>query len=163
MRLIESPATCAKGGIVAPVTTPTDAEFPVVAAVDLGPAVAVAAPASPVVESAPVPVVPPVTAPTEPVAPATPKWPHRTVEFLGDTLEVRTPDGGALAAFSLATSKYSPPQVRTEMTNLFIRSHMSETSYERVFSRMMNPDDTDYAVDTIGELVARIVTPAAPQ
>lgn len=84
-------------------------------------------------------------------------WTHETVEFLGDTLEVRKPSDQAMAAFSLATSKYVSPTTRNDMTNLFIMKHLSESSYDRVFGRLMDPDDEDYSLESIGKLVAAIV------
>lgn len=84
-------------------------------------------------------------------------WGHETVEFEGDHLEVRKPTQQALAAFSLATSKYVSPQTRNDMTGMFILRHLSPESYERVFSRLMDPDDEDYNLNTIGALMRAIV------
>jgi len=84
-------------------------------------------------------------------------WTHETVEFLGDTLDVRKPTEQALAAYSLASSKYVSMNIRNDMTGLFISRHLSPDSYERVFSRLMDPDDEDYTINTIGELMRVIV------
>ena len=43
------------------------------------------------------------------------------------------------------------------MTGLFMVKHLSEESFNRVFGRLMDPDDTDYTLDSIGALVAAIV------
>ena len=92
-------------------------------------------------------------------------WPHQTMEFMGDELQVRKPTPQALAAFSLATSKYVSNQMRNDMTGMFISRHLSPESYERVFSRLMDPDDTDYTVNSIGEMMRAVImldTDAAP-
>lgn len=82
---------------------------------------------------------------------------YRDLEFKGDKLQVRIPSQQALAAFSLSTSKYVDSQVRNDMTGMFINRHLSPESYEQVFSRLMNPDDTEYTVESIGELMRSIV------
>ena len=84
-------------------------------------------------------------------------WTHEKIEFLGDTLEVRKPTEQALAAYSLATSKYVSMQIRNDMTGLFISRHLSPASYERVFSRLMDPDDDQYTIETIGLLMRSVV------
>jgi hypothetical protein len=82
---------------------------------------------------------------------------YQELEFKGDTLHARKPTQQALAAFTLATSKYVAMQVRNDMTGLFINRHLSPESYEQVFSRLMDPDDPDYTVETIGELMRGVV------
>lgn len=83
--------------------------------------------------------------------------PYQDMEYKGDTLQARKPTQQALAAFSLATSKYVNMQVRNDMTGLFISRHLSPESYELVFSRLMDPDDPDYTIETIGELMRGVV------
>lgn len=87
-------------------------------------------------------------------------WLHGTVEFKGDTLGIRLPTRQALAAFSLASSKYVSLQVKNDLTGLFIARHLSPESYGRVFSRLMDPDEDDYDVETVGELFNLIVMAA---
>lgn len=82
---------------------------------------------------------------------------YEPLEFKGDKLTVRVPTQQALAAFSLSTSKYIGSQVRNDMTGMFINRHLSPESYEQVFSRLMDPDDEDYTVESIGELMRAIV------
>lgn len=100
-------------------------------------------------------------APSTEVAPVTETgvevWQHETLEFAGDVLEIRKPQQQALAAFSLASGKYVPVEVKNDITGLFISRHLSEESYGRVFSRLMDPDDPTYTVETIGELMRAIV------
>lgn len=87
-------------------------------------------------------------------------WPHGTVEFKGDLLGIRLPTRQALAAFSLASSKYVSLQVKNDLTGLFIARHLSPESYGRVFSRLMDPDEESYDVETVGELFNVIVMAA---
>lgn len=85
-------------------------------------------------------------------------WQHDWLEFKGDKLGIRLPTRQALAAFSLASSKYVEIGVKNDLTGLFIARHLSPESYGRVFSRLMDPDETDYDVETVGELFNAIVT-----
>jgi hypothetical protein len=84
-------------------------------------------------------------------------WEHETIEFRGDTLNVRRPTDQALAGLSLSSSKYVKMTTRNDITGLFIARHLSPQSYDRVFARLMDPDDTGYTVETIGELMGEIV------
>jgi hypothetical protein len=85
-------------------------------------------------------------------------WQHDWLEFKGDKLGIRLPTRQALAAFSLASSKYVEIGVKNDLTGLFIARHLSPESYGRVFSRLMDPDEKDYSVETVGELFNAIVT-----
>lgn len=87
-------------------------------------------------------------------------WNHDWLEFKGDKLGIRLPTRQALAAFSLASGKYVDLQVKNDLTGLFIARHLSPESYGRVFSRLMDPDEETYTVDTVGELFNAIVTAA---
>lgn len=87
-------------------------------------------------------------------------WKHDWLEFEGDKLGIRLPTRQALAAFSLASSKYIDLQVKNDLTGLFIARHLSPESYGRVFSRLMDPDEDNYTVDTVGKLFNAIVTAA---
>ncbi|MCB1796717.1 MAG: hypothetical protein KDJ70_20280 [Candidatus Competibacteraceae bacterium] len=84
-------------------------------------------------------------------------WKYDFLEFKGDRLEVRKPTAQALAAYSLASSKYVSNQIRNDMTGLFISRHLSDASYEQVFSRLMDPDEEEYGLETIGDLMRKIV------
>lgn len=81
----------------------------------------------------------------------------RELEFHGDTLKVRPPTQQALAAFSLGTSKHVPSNTRNDLTGLFISRHLSPESYERVFDRLMDPEDSSYDINSIGELMRLVV------
>ena len=85
-------------------------------------------------------------------------WKYDYLEFEGDKLGIRLPTRQALAAFSLASSKYVSMGVKNDLTGLFIARHLSPESYGRVFSRLMDPDDAAYTVETVGELFNAIVT-----
>lgn len=84
-------------------------------------------------------------------------WEHVRIDFLGDTLAARMPTQQALAGYSLSASKYVPTEVKTDMTGLFITQHLGPESYRRVMSRLMDPDDPEYDIDTIGALMREIV------
>ena len=84
------------------------------------------------------------------------EWEHERLEFKGELLEVRVPTQQALAAFSLASSKYVPMQVKNDIVGLFVSKHLSEKSYGHVWSRLISPDETEYNVETIGELMRSI-------
>lgn len=86
-----------------------------------------------------------------------PPWPHQTIEFEGEKWEVRKPKPQALAAFTLASSKYVPVEVQNDMVGLFIRNHMSDKSMRRAYERMFDPED-DFTQETMGRLFARIAT-----
>ena len=87
-------------------------------------------------------------------------WPHDFLEFKGDKLGIRLPTMQALAAFQLACSRYVPVTTQNDLTGLFIARHLSPESYARVFSRLMDPDEDEYTVDTVGELFNAIITAA---
>lgn len=87
---------------------------------------------------------------------APPPWAHQTIEFYGDDLEVRKPSEQALAGFSLASGKYVPQKLQNDLVSLFVKQHMSPTSLERVFFRLLDPDDSDYTPATVGELMKEI-------
>ncbi|QGH75275.1 tail assembly chaperone [Mycobacterium phage Quesadilla] len=87
-------------------------------------------------------------------------WPYDWLDFKGDKLGIRLPTRQALAAFSLASSKYVSLGVKNDLTGLFIARHLSPESYGRVFSRLMDPDENDYDVETVGELFNAIVMAA---
>ncbi|ADX31946.1 hypothetical protein TPA2_gp32 [Tsukamurella phage TPA2] len=136
--------------MTAPSTPTTDAVF----------AEQPAAPA-PAAPSAEVAVAEPAA---EVAVPDGPKpWEHETMEFRGDTLEIRKPTQQALSGFSLASSKYVDMQVKNDVFGLFLVRHLSPESYGRVMSRLMDPDDADYDTETIGELVKGLVETAVPE
>lgn len=87
---------------------------------------------------------------------APPPWAHQVIEFYGDKLEVRKPTEQALAGFSLASGKYVPQKLQNDLVSLFVKQHMSEKSLERVFFRLLDPEDKDYTPKTIGELMREI-------
>lgn len=87
-------------------------------------------------------------------------WSHDKLEFNGDVLGIRKPTQQALVAFSLASSKHVSRETQNDIIGLFIARHLSPASYGRVFSRLMDPDDPDYSVETIGELMRAVVSTA---
>lgn len=101
-----------------------------------------------------------LSAPTDAPETVEADWPHARLNFMGDELGIRKPTQQALAGFSLASSKYVRMETKNDITGLFIARHLSPVSYGRVFSRLMDPDDTAYTVDTIGELMKAVVMAA---
>jgi hypothetical protein len=159
-----------------PNTTPIVNSSPSLDPVPSAPPPAPTPPAQPVADPAPATEPEPEVIPAEPAAEPgtdvalaetgnveievwtnTEPWDHETIEFRGDTLNVRRPTNQALAGLSLSSSKYVKMSVRNDITGLFIARHLSDQSYDRVFSRLMDPDDPEYTVETIAELMGAIV------
>lgn len=84
-------------------------------------------------------------------------WSGEVIEVAGREIQVRKPRPEALHAFSMAVSRYSPPEIQNNMVALFVRSHMSIESYEQLLYRMMDPDDT-ITMDHLGEVMRKIAT-----
>ncbi|UJE15678.1 hypothetical protein SEA_LIGMA_23 [Gordonia phage Ligma] len=84
-------------------------------------------------------------------------WEHELLEFKGDTLEVRAPSDQALTAFSLASGRFVPMDIKNDVVGLFVAKHLSPKSYGQVFTRLMDPDDDGYNPETIGDLMRSIV------
>jgi hypothetical protein len=84
-------------------------------------------------------------------------WEHDKIDFRGDSLNVRRPTNQALAGLSLSASRFIKMSTRNDITALFIARHLSPRSYDRVFSRLMDPDDHEYTVETIAELMQALV------
>lgn len=79
-------------------------------------------------------------------------WAHDWLEFRGDKLAVRVPNGAAIQA--LANSRYSSPAFQDRLAHAFFSNHLSEQSQERFAFRSIDPDDGDYnEVETYGELL----------
>jgi hypothetical protein len=87
-----------------------------------------------------------------------PAWPHRTMEYLGETWEVRTPATEALQAFAMATSKYTPAAVQNDVITGFFARHLSPASYARFLERCGDPDDTDFKGKAVSEFMRGIST-----
>lgn len=102
-----------------------------------------------------------VTAPsTAVVVPDEPEpWPHEVLrDFYGEDWEVRQPSEQALAAFALSSGKYIPQKLQNDLVGLFIKQHMSEAAHERVYVRLMDPEDPSFTPQTLGELMREIAT-----
>lgn len=86
------------------------------------------------------------------------EWPHMTIKYADAEWQVRKPSEQALAAFSLSSGKYIPAKMQNDMVGLFIKQHMSETSHETVYVRLMDPDDPEFDAETLGDLMRIIAT-----
>jgi hypothetical protein len=93
----------------------------------------------------------------EPWAEPETEWPHQWLQFEGDRLAVRKPTQKALAGLSLGSGPYISDHRRNSLTGLFMMMHMSEATWWQVFYRLVNPDEEDYTIDTIGELVKQVI------
>jgi hypothetical protein len=85
-------------------------------------------------------------------------WPYEIIEVDGIELQARVPTAQALQAFSAAISKHSPDEVRTNMTALYIRRHLSAASHERLMELMMDPEGTDVDEKTLSRVLRAIST-----
>lgn len=90
-------------------------------------------------------------------------WAHEFMEFGGDKLEIRVPTPQAMSALSLGMGKYVPAKMKNEISGLFIARHLSPDTYEHVYSRLMNPDDTGYNANSIGELIGALLNEGVEQ
>lgn len=84
-------------------------------------------------------------------------WAHQELtDFYGENWEVRKPTEQALAGFALAAGKYVPQKLQNDLVGLFIKNHMSEESHERMYERLMDPDDGSFTPQTLGEMMREI-------
>jgi hypothetical protein len=84
------------------------------------------------------------------------EWPHQWLDFKGDKLAVRKPLMRQLTAYSIGTSMFMTPTMRTGATGKYMATLMSEESFNRVMNRYMDPDAPDYDDDTVGELIKQV-------
>ncbi|AER47674.1 tail assembly chaperone [Mycobacterium phage Dori] len=71
-------------------------------------------------------------------------WAHDWLEYKGDKIAFRVPHQNALTALYQAGQACSP-EFQMELTNKFVKRHLSQESIERVLERMSDPDDKEYA------------------
>lgn len=91
------------------------------------------------------------------------QWAHEFMDFCGEKLEIRVPTPQAMSALSLGMGKYVPAKMKNEISGLFIARHLSPDTYEHVYSRLMNPDDTGYNANSIGELIGALLNEGVEQ
>jgi len=84
-------------------------------------------------------------------------WVHQRVEYKGDNLAVRKPTDQGISGFSLATSKFTRPETKNNITGLFIERHLGPDSYDRVMERLMDPDDPGYTTASVADVMGLIV------
>lgn len=89
--------------------------------------------------------------------PLDPSWPYERLEYKGDNLAVRKPTFQALAAFQLSSGKFIDPERQTDMTSLFVDSHLGPDSYDRMMLRLIRPDEPEYTTKSIAEIMGAIV------
>lgn len=91
------------------------------------------------------------------------QWAHEFMDFGGENLEIRVPTPQAMSALSLGMGKYVPAKMKNEISGLFIARHLSPDTYEHVYSRLMDPDDTGYNANSIGELIGALLNEGVEQ
>ena len=85
-----------------------------------------------------------------------PGWKYDWIEYKGDRLAVRVPNGAALASLNAASS--CSDDFQTKLVDQFVAAHISPESYEHVIERMADPDDTEYAsVNERNDLIAAVL------
>lgn len=89
--------------------------------------------------------------------PLDPDWVYERLEYRGDNLAVRKPTMQALTAFQLSSGKFIDPERQTDITGLFVDKHVGPDSYDRMMSRMIDPDEPEYTTASIGEIMGSLV------
>lgn len=83
-------------------------------------------------------------------------WPHDIIEMYGEQWQVRIPTQQALTAVTLSSGRYIPQQVQNDIVSLFLKNHMSEASFARLFERLSDPDDDEFSPETLGHLMREL-------
>lgn len=79
----------------------------------------------------------------------TDEWKYDWLEYYGDRLAFRVPQKNQL--MSLGQAGLVSEEFQLEMTNKFVKIHLSTQSIKRVVERMSDPEDADYsAVESAG-------------
>ncbi|MGV0738241.1 hypothetical protein ABQF35_14225 [Mycobacterium syngnathidarum] len=82
------------------------------------------------------------------------EWKHDWLDFKDDKLGIRVPKGAALQA--LGAARHNSLEFQDRLLNLFVAKHLSPESYERVFFRMIDPDDEGFTTEDWGKLINAI-------
>ncbi|ART68206.1 hypothetical protein BTO20_06070 [Mycobacterium dioxanotrophicus] len=77
------------------------------------------------------------------------EWKYDWLDYKGDKLAIRVPHQNALTALFQAGQQCSP-EFQADLTQKFVKRHISQESIERVLERMSDPDDEEYAAVEIG-------------
>lgn len=84
-------------------------------------------------------------------------WPYDWLDFKGDMLAYRVPNGAALTALYQAGETCSQ-EFQNKLINRLVKNHLSQASIERVLERMSDPADTEFAsMDVWNELLRKII------
>lgn len=75
-------------------------------------------------------------------------WPHATMEFRGEVLEIRRPKESALLAVSVAGVGGLPPMVQIQVFSAFLKGHLSPKSMQWALVAMMDPE-TDVDINSL--------------
>lgn len=85
------------------------------------------------------------------------KWEHQWLDFKGDRLAVKTPRPSVANSVIMLRSPLVSEDDRGNIISSIIASHLSHESWGRVQFRNINPDETEYTLETIGELLEALV------
>ncbi len=102
---------------------------------------------------------PTVEAPVETPAveePAVEVWPHETLNFLGDTLRIRTPRPAALSALPMMLAD-SDNVEQNRIMKRFLSRHLHPDDFQHVLNRSTDPDEAEYTITSIGELFGAVL------
>lgn len=110
---------------------------------------------------APTPVVETPAAETAAPAPAVEEpaedvWPHETLDFLGDTLRIRTPRPAALSALPMMLADSNNIEQNRVMKR-FLSRHLHPDDFQHVMDRSTDPDEVEYSITSIGDLFGAVL------
>ena len=84
------------------------------------------------------------------------KWEHRTMEYEGETWEVREPKTAAQMFLSVLARKAANPKLKGDAFMGFLEHTLSQSSFERVIERSMDHDDT-FDIAEVSNMVTAII------
>lgn len=110
---------------------------------------------------APTPVVETTAAETAAPAPAVEEpaedvWPHETLDFLGDTLRIRTPRPAALSALPMMLADSNNVEQNRVMKR-FLSRHLHPDDFQHVMDRSTDPDEVEYSITSIADLFGAVL------
>lgn len=89
-------------------------------------------------------------------------WDHEWLDFHGDRLAIRKPRESVVNALVMVNSARVSEQTRGGVISTIVQEHLSPESFERVLWRSISPDDPDYTLSTLSDLVEALINMAMP-
>lgn len=108
---------------------------------------------TPVVETPAAETAAPAPAVEEPAADV---WPHETLDFLGDTLRIRTPRPAALSALPMMLADSNNVEQNRVMKR-FLSRHLHPDDFQHVMDRSTDPDEVEYSITSIADLFGAVL------